>query len=138
MNSHDAACSARITVRFQRKLPWTSSTNSSHHQDPHSISRRHQRTKETVRLGNLPGHAAHAHSGRDVKFVVLDDETLHSDDIGPVDIILVDEIHSPVVHPCKEWVMQSTRRWWLQQTAVWVQDTVSGNGDVLVVFSTCT
>ena len=68
-----------------------------------------------------------------MKFVVLDVKTLHSDDIGPVDIILVDEIHSPVVHPCKEWVMQLTQRWWLQQTAIWVQDTVSGNGDVLVV-----
>ena len=46
--------------------------------------------------GHLPGHAP---SGPDAEVVVYDDEALDPDDVGPVDIILVDETRSAVVHP---------------------------------------
>ena len=46
--------------------------------------------------GHLPGHAP---SGPDAEVVVHDGETLDPDDVGPVDIILVDETRSAVVHP---------------------------------------
>ena len=41
----------RAVSEPQRKLPWTSSTNSSCRRAPHPVSRRHRRTKGTGRLG---------------------------------------------------------------------------------------
>ena len=41
------SCPAQKVVRSQKKLPWTSSTNSSRHRGPRPVAWRHRRTGET-------------------------------------------------------------------------------------------
>jgi hypothetical protein len=73
-------------VRSRKKLPWTSLSNSSRHRGPHLVAW-------------APRHVFnHVSGGPDSEVVVHDNGTLDSDAAGAVDIILVDETHSSVVH----------------------------------------